>query len=294
MSTPLVSVLTPSFQQATWLADNLRSVATQTYPRVEHLVMDGGSSDTSVEILRQSERKGLRWWTEPDRGQSHALNKAFALSKGEIIGWLNSDDAYYSATVVADVVATFEKRPDAAVVYGHAALVNADGLLLHYAWAPPFSRRLLKLHDYITQPAAFVRRDALGEQIVDESFDFAMDYELWLRLSANRPFARLDRVVAVDRHHRWRKSEQMLETLEADLGRLGRRYGVHTGRASGVARQAWKIASRFAGGTILPRALREAPAFDRHIDGRAAVLGRQIGMRRSSMPVGGGNGDSSA
>src|SRR5712671_7361166 len=94
VSRPLVSVLTPSFNQAGWLADNLRSVAAQTYPSVEHVVMDGGSSDSSIELLERHERAGLTWRSERDRGQSHALNKAFALSSGEIIGWLNSDDAY--------------------------------------------------------------------------------------------------------------------------------------------------------------------------------------------------------
>ena len=143
----------------------------------------------------------------------------------EIIGWLNSDDAYYSPSVIADVVGVLRHRPDVAVVYGHSALINADGLLLHYAWAPPYSRRLLKLHDFITQPAAFIRRAALDGPLADESFEFAMDYELWLRLSAASPFARIDRVTAADRHHAARKSTRMLDTLDADLGRLRARYG---------------------------------------------------------------------
>jgi len=100
---PLVSVLTPSYQQARWLGENLGSVACQSYPRIEHVVMDGGSSDGSVELLA-SASPPVTWESEPDRGQSHALNKAYSASSGEIIGWLNSDDAFWDCDVVADVV----------------------------------------------------------------------------------------------------------------------------------------------------------------------------------------------
>src|SRR5437868_3953200 len=104
MSSVLVSVLTPSFNQRPWLKDNLESVSSQSYPNIEHIVMDGASTDGSVEILRNS-LHNVRWLSEPDRGQSHALNKAFAESRGEIVGWLNSDDAYFSCDAVGDVVA---------------------------------------------------------------------------------------------------------------------------------------------------------------------------------------------
>jgi glycosyltransferase involved in cell wall biosynthesis len=286
VSAPLVSVLTPSFEQGRWLRDNLRSVAAQTHPHIEQLVMDGGSSDNTVDVLKRSERPGLRWWSEPDRGQSDALNKALALSNGSIIGWLNSDDAYFSRTVIADVVRVFERRSDLAVVYGHSALVNADGLLLHLVWAPPFSRRLLKLHDFITQPAAFIRRDALGPYLADEAFQFAMDYELWLRLSATRRFGRLNRVLAIDRHHGARKSTTIADVMLKDLDRLHERYGVRTGSADVIARKVWKIASRIAGAALIPGAIGQPFAFDGHVDRRLSLLLRQIATPRSVMPMG--------
>jgi len=149
---PLVSVLTPSLGQARWLGDNLDSVERQTYDRLEHVVIDGNSTDGSVELLVGRSRPGLSWLSEPDRGQSHALNKAFVRSTGEIIGWLNSDDAYFGPTVVEDVVRIFEADPDLAVVYGHALLVNAEGLVLQTIWVPPFDSTLLRLHDFIVQP----------------------------------------------------------------------------------------------------------------------------------------------
>lgn len=284
---PLVSILTPSFQQGAWLADNLRSVAEQSYRNVEHVVMDGGSDDGTMDLLRERSDPRLRWWSEADRGQSHALNKALSLSRGEIVGWLNSDDAYFAPDVIEEAVDVFRRRPEVAVVYGHAALVNADGLILQLIWAPPFSRRLLRLHDFILQPTTFIRRGALGAVMADESFDFAMDYELWLRLSATAKFARIDRIIAIDRHHEMRKSTRMLGTLDRDLERLRERYGLDSGPVADVARQLWKITDRLMGATLVPGALRQRLAFDGHFDGRRAVLERQIGARRSSMPMGG-------
>lgn len=284
---PLVSVLTPSFNQGAWIADNLRSVANQTYRNVEHVIMDGGSGDGTLALLEQVSDPRLRWWSEPDRGQSHALNKALSVSRGDLVGWLNSDDAYFGPTAIEDAVDVFRRRPEVAVVYGHAALVNADGLILHFIWAPPFSRQLLKLHDFIAQPAAFIRRSAVGDVIADENFDFAMDYELWLRLSVTASFARINRILAIDRHHDMRKSTRMLGTLDQDLERLRGRYGIASGHAAHAARRLWKIASRFIGASLVPGAMRQHLAFNGYFDGRLAVLRRQVGTRRDSMPTNG-------
>ena len=164
----------------------------------------------------------------PTEGQSHALNKAFVESRGEIIGWINSDDAFFDCRVVEDVVDFFGRHPEVDVVYGHAAHVNADGRILHYFWTPGFSRRLLGLYDYLLQPAVFFRRRALGGRLVDESFEFAMDYELWLRLAQAARFARLDRVLAVDRVQPERKSQTLVAVARSDTRRLGEMYGVST------------------------------------------------------------------
>lgn len=363
MHQPLVSVLTPSFEQARWLADNLHSVACQTYPAIEHIVMDGGSTDGTRALLEAAGPR-VHWTSEPDRGQAHALNKALALSQGDIIGWLNSDDAYFDSGVVAEVVGFFECHPEVDVVYGHAACVNADGRILHYFWAPPFRRRVLRLYDYIVQPAVFCRRSALSDRFVDESFEFAMDYELWLRLAQCHRFARIDRLIAIDRIQPERKSRTRLDALEIDSQRLAITYGAGAygaraygagahgaatfgagapgaagrgpaashvptaprasatqqvpealrGRAvrrpaagrggSGALRLAG--ARRLAGAQRLAGARRLAaahhiycrvrgvrlvlgrhgePAFSGDQDGRLAVLWRQIGRRRSTMPV---------
>lgn len=285
MNEPLVSVLTPSFQQVLWLGDNLRSVACQTYPRIEHIVMDGGSTDGSEGLLTRAGH-GVIWRSEPDCGQSDALNKAFAASSGEIIGWLNSDDAYWDARVIEDVVTYFATHPSADVVYGHAASVNEDGLVLNFFRVPPYrTGRLLKRYDYLFQPAVFVRRRVLGRTLVDETFHFAMDYELWLRLAAARArFVRVDRVLAVDRTQRMRKSMKLLNVLSADMARLAGGYGVATSPASRRLAAAHAVWCRFAG---LPLAWRLPPdfAFDARLDGLWRLVARQCLTRRRDMPA---------
>ena len=108
------------------------------------------------------------------------------------------------------------------MLYGHAACVNADGRILHYFWAPSFHGRLLRLYDYILQPTVFCRRRALGDHLVDESFEFAMDYELWLRLAQRQKFARFDRVIAIDRVQPERKSRTLLHVRRSDAPEAGR------------------------------------------------------------------------
>lgn len=279
-----MSVLTPSYNQARWLPDNLRSVAVQTHPAVEHIVMDGASTDGSVDILRAADRPGLTWRSESDRGQSHALNKAFAQSRGEIIGWLNSDDAYFSPTVVADAVRLFTERPEVDVVYGHAALVNPDGLILQMMWAPSFNRALLPLLNFISQPTAFIRRGAIAAGFVDEEFEHVMDRELWLRLARDRVFARLDRVVALDRHQAGRKGYVQPEVAARENRRLAERYGIPIGRWADARRKVVKILFRWRG-VGLVSAARPPFAFAAIHDGKLRLALRQLITLRRWMPM---------
>lgn len=284
MDKPLVSILTPSYNQARWLKDNLRSVGSQTYPAIEHIVMDGGSTDGSCDILDAA--GNVRWWSEPDRGQSHALNKAFEKSDGEIIGWINSDDAYFDAGVVSAVVDCFVRNPSVGVVYGHAAQVNAEGLILVMIWLPPFNHRLLRIRTSIAQPACFIRRSVLAGLFIDESFDYKMDHELWLRLAARQTkFRRIPRVLAVDRHYPSRKSAVLLDVLHRENKRLAERYGFHLGRRWDVLRAAIGVVFRLIGVWLLPKVGRDL-AFKGHHDGVWSLLQRQIATRRRNMPLG--------
>ncbi len=280
---PLVSILTPSFNQAAWLGNNLASVACQTYPHIEHVVMDGGSTDGSVDLLRAA-GDSIVWRSEQDRGQSHALNKAFAMSRGEIIGWINSDDAYFDCTVVEDVVAAFRSHPEVDVVYGHLAQISEDGTIIWLNWTPRFSRRLLKIVNFVGQPVAFARRSALDDPLVDEAYDFAMDYELWLRLeSKGCRFRRISRITAVDRHHPGRKGVTMVDVLHADLKRLESSHGRGYPRGKRVLSWGFYAWRRAMGALLIARIPGEL-AFTSTRTSRWALLRRQLLSWRKRWP----------
>ena len=281
---PLVSILTPSYNQGRFLPDCLRSVREQSYPRVEHIVMDGGSTDGSLDVLRHA-GDSIHSESRPDKGQSDALNRAFTRSAGEIIGWVNSDDAYYEPTVIARVVETFVKNPDVDVVYGHAALVNANGLLLHLIWVPRFSATLLRWENFIIQPTAFVRRSALDGTFVNETYDYSMDRELWLRLAETCKFVRVARVLAIDRHHSGRKGETMGQVAKIETSRLTDQYRLRRA-GGGPAFKVWRIAKRGWGLSLIPGARKGPFAFSAKSDGLLKLVARQLATPRRRMPAG--------
>jgi len=282
---PLVSILTPSFNQSRWLADNLGSVASQTYERTEQIVIDGGSTDGSQDILREHAGEHVRWRSEPDRGQSDAINKAFKEARGEVIGWLNSDDAYFSRHTIAMVVDAFRRHPDADVVYGHAALTNADGLVLQIMWSPPLWRPVLRIHGFIVQPTVFVRRRALDTHLVDADFESMMDTELWLRLADRHRFHRVNRILAIDRHQTGRKTVTRPDLAARDLSRLREMRALPSGPWVPVARKVLKVGFRLAGLTRIPEAVNTELAYRGRVDGIAALLLRQVAAPRSRMPL---------
>jgi glycosyltransferase involved in cell wall biosynthesis len=219
----LVSILTPSFNHRRFLEDCLASVKLQVDANLEHIIMDGGSTDGTVEYLASlSVSDSRRWVSEPDRGQTHALLKAFQMSRGSIIGWVNSDDGYATRNIVSHVVRQFASNPEIGVVYAHALLVSAKSEVLHILPAPRFDPVLMALGSRIYQPAVFVRRAVLEQHgFVDESFNFAMDYELWRRLHRNGVrFLHLAAIAAVDRHHSGRKVERNRAALDEETNRV--------------------------------------------------------------------------
>jgi len=279
---PLVSILTPSFNQRRWLPQAVESVARQTYPRLEHVVVDGGSTDGSVEFLREA-LPAERWTSEPDRGQSDALNNAFARSSGEIVGWLNSDDAYLFDDVVASVVDHFRASPFAEVVYGHSALVSGTDRLLHVMWTPPFDQRLLQRINFIVQPTVFMRRHVLEDGFADEDFHYTMDRELWLRLARRYAFSRIDKVLAIDRHQAERKSYARPDLADAERERLAEMYGLPTGRAHAIESRLRKVVYRLRGVSLALRLQQDRSAFGWTLDGRLQLLARQIAVKRRFM-----------
>lgn len=182
---PLVSIVTPSFNQAHFLEATIQSVLSQNYPRLEYIIVDGGSTDGSPDIIRKYAGK-LAWWTsEKDKGQTDALNKGFAHAQGNILAWLNSDDTYQPGAV-ASAVDFLLDNPLIGLVYGDANYINEAGQVI--GRFPAAQTDLPRLHQgyvHIPQQAAFFRGDlwrTVGP--LDPSYYFAMDYDLWVRIAA--------------------------------------------------------------------------------------------------------------
>ena len=182
---PKVSVVTPSFNQARFLERTIRSVLAQDYPNLEYIVIDGGSTDGSLEIIRRFADRLHHWVSEPDLGQADAINKGFMSASGEVLAWLNSDDTYLPGAI-AEAVAYLQTHPDVGMVYGKAYYIDEDDRkVAQYPAGPTDHRGLRRGVTTIPQQAAFFRA-RLWRQVgpLDPSFYYAMDYDLWVRISA--------------------------------------------------------------------------------------------------------------
>jgi GT2 family glycosyltransferase len=200
---PRITVITPSFNQADFIEETLRSVLLQGYPALEYLVIDGGSSDGSVEMIRRYEPWLAFWESEPDRGQAHAINKGFARATGTILAWLNSDDTYLPGAL-ATIASAFQRAPAARLVYGAAYFTDEAGRVVdRYEGRPlgPGWRRLQYWKGWgIPQPAVFFDRRLLAEHGgLDESYHYALDYEWLIRVSRQAPFLCLSEPLATYR-----------------------------------------------------------------------------------------------
>jgi glycosyltransferase involved in cell wall biosynthesis len=182
--TPLVTIVTPSFNQARYLERTIRSILEQDYPHIEYFVMDGGSTDGSLDILQKYTDRIAGWVSEADKGQTDAINKGFARASGEILAWLNSDDTYNPGAVAA-AVRFLHENPQVGLVYADANFIDEDDRILgRFPAAQTDYARLRRGYVHIPQQAAFWRAD-LWRQVapLDPSFYFAMDYDLWVRLA---------------------------------------------------------------------------------------------------------------
>jgi glycosyltransferase involved in cell wall biosynthesis len=220
---PRIAVVTPSFQMAGFLRETIESVLAQQWPRLDYLVMDGGSRDGTRELL-ESYGDRIRWVSEPDGGQADAVNRGFDRTEGEIFTFLNADDVYRPGALAA-AAAGLERHPEAAVVYGDADFVDADGATVRPYPVEDFDRDRLQHSCFICQPAAFVRRESWAEAGgLNAELNYALDYDLWIRMSEQRSLVRVPGTLATSRMHADNKTLGQRADLYAESVEVVRRH----------------------------------------------------------------------
>lgn len=188
-SLPLVTIVTPSFNQADYLEATIKSVLEQSYPHIEYIIMDGGSTDGSVDVIQKYAGKLRYWESAKDKGQTDAINKGFNRAKGDILAWLNSDDTYANPNAIADAVNFLLANPEVAMVYADCDFINEQGQVIgKFASRQTDYAKLRTGYVHIPQQTMFFRArywKELGP--LDPSFYFAMDYDLWVRIARHAP-----------------------------------------------------------------------------------------------------------
>jgi glycosyltransferase involved in cell wall biosynthesis len=216
-SWPRISIVTPSYNQGEFLEETIRSVLLQGYPNLEYIIIDGGSADQSVEIIRRYEKWLAYWVSETDRGQSEAINKGFSRSTGDICAYLNSDDVYLP-NALHSVARLFEQHPEAALLYGDCQLIDESSRVVDLWLAPDFDLLEFVFRCYIPQQATFWRK-SMQSDVGDfnEEMHFAFDYEMWLRIAARQ---RLQHAPLLLAQHRKAEGTKTVSTPEAFGGEI--------------------------------------------------------------------------
>jgi len=211
----LVSIITPSFNQARYLEATIQSVLSQDFSQIEYMVIDGASTDGSLEIIKKYENRLARWVSEKDKGQADAINKGLARANGNILAWLNSDD-YYLPNAITSAVKAFEENPDVVMVYGDMLAVDEHGQTINVLKYKQLSLEDLLCFQIIGQPAVFFRREAF-EKIggLDTTFHFLLDHHLWIRIAKQGKILHLPQTWATARYH----AEAKNRAKAAEFGR---------------------------------------------------------------------------
>lgn len=229
MTLPRISVITVSYNQGEFIKDNIESVLAQGYPNFEHIIVDGGSTDSTLEILKSYPH--LKWTSAPDRGQSDALNQGFARASGEIIAWLNSDD-WYAPNIFFDIAKALDEYP---IVLGRAEETDRAGRPTDIVLNTPRSYydlwRYWVPYAWLAQPSVFFRKSLLEEvkrrdgTYIDEDLYFTMDFDLWLRMAQRYPFTKhLDKTLSYFRIYDENKTGAHPLATQRECSRVFRRH----------------------------------------------------------------------
>ena len=223
---PLVSIITPSYNQAAYLEHTIRSVLLQTGVEIEYCVVDGASSDQSLEIIQRHAGR-LAWWvSEPDQGQAEAINKGLDQAQGEYVAWLNSDDLYLPGAV-QKAVAAMQADPALGLVYGDAITIDQAGRPLNRLSFGNWGLLELLGFRIICQPAVFMRRSVLEAALdadqagyLDRSYHYMLDHQLWIRMARLAPIRRLPEVLAAARQHAEAKNVKQAPAFSQEIRRI--------------------------------------------------------------------------
>ncbi len=196
-----ISIVTPSYNQGKFILDCINSVKNQNYDNIEHIIVDGGSTDSTLEILNKTD--GIRWISEPDKGPANAINKGFKLATGEVLNWLNSDD-YFEENVIGDIMNIFNSRPEVKIISGNINFVDENkNLIVETKSNEMILENLIhKSADIIRQPSTFFDKDLFWKVGgINENYKCAFDYDLFIRLFKESEPLFLDKLIAYTRDY---------------------------------------------------------------------------------------------
>ncbi|VAX31503.1 Glycosyl transferase, family 2 [hydrothermal vent metagenome] len=281
MHYPKISIVTPSYNQGQFIEETILSVKNQDYPDIEHIIIDGGSTDNTIEILQKYEAiYNMRWVSEPDEGQADAVNKGFEMAEGDIIGWLNSDDLYFSRNAVSTIVAQFRKNPDVDIIYGNSVKINSKNKIMRLKVIPEFKYARLLRHCFIIQPSVFYRASVIRMDKLNISLKYSMDYEYWLRLGRKYKWMKIDNILSADRNHEERKIIKDIDKSYLETKLLRDEFGKHFDRKvvffNNVMNKLEIGYARIAGVFYLRKAKNIDHAFNVEFDGYFSTMISQL------------------
>lgn len=209
---PIISIVTPSYNQGSYLEETILSVLEQGYPALEFFIIDGGSTDGSVEIIKKYAHRLTYWESKPDRGQSHAINKGFRMASGEIVAWLNSDDLLAPGALKV-VAQAWQQNPGVGLITGQTEIIDQAGKPTGniFGSEPNVINSLLSSENPVSQPSTFFSTSALKEVgFLDETLHMSMDWDLWLRIGARFPMLFITKILSKSRTWEMTKTRTQL------------------------------------------------------------------------------------